>query len=196
MTTSKKTLFSVAVFVLNIIFTVMTLCFGVVASDVPYTEDYTKQQRLEQTVYLVNDDYASAVDGVLVVIDKDNKSVVPYVKDSVQYFPLRFVCESFGCVVSWNDETRSVHIKSPDGALSTIDVDDAALEGKVEIVNSRTMVSADVLMEATDCDLYSFGDGTHVVYASGIEWIPDRQAEKEALSAMQYVMMLFFRMFV
>lgn len=196
MTTSKKALFSMAVFVLNIVFMAAILCLGVVASDVPQTEECTKHQRLEQTVYLVNDDYASAVDGVLVTIDNDNKNVVPYVKDSVQYFPLRFVCESFGYTVSWNDETRSVCIKSPDGVLSAINVDDAALEGKVEITHSRTMVSAEVLLEAIDCDFYSFGDGTHVIYASGIEWVPDRQAEKEALSAMQYVMMLFFRMFI
>lgn len=193
MTTSKITVFLKIFSVLALTLIIFVLSASVIAAE---SEEYTKQQRLEQTVYLVNDDYASAVDGILAVIDKDNKRVVPYTKNSVQYFPLRFVCESLGYTVDWNETARTVIIKSEDGVVSSVEVDNAVSQSKAEITNSRTMVSAEFLLTIIDCSVYSFDDETHVIYASDIEWMPDRQAEKEALSAMQYVLMPFFRMFI
>lgn len=193
MTTSKITVFLRTFGVLMFTLMIFVLSLGVIAAE---SEEYTKQQRLEQTVYLVNNDYAAAVDGVLSVIDKDNKNVVPYIKDSVQYFPLRFVCESLGYTVDWNEQSRTVLIKSQDVIISTLEIDSAVSQSKAQITNSRTMVSEELLLTIVDCSVYSVDNGTHVIYESGIEWMPDRQAEKDALSAMQYVMMPFFRMFI
>lgn len=192
-TTSKITVFLRTFGVLMFTLMIFVLSLGVIAAE---SEEYTKQQRLEQTVYLVNNDYAAAVDGVLSVIDKDNKNVVPYIKDSVQYFPLRFVCESLGYTVDWNEQSRTVLIKSQDVIISTLEIDSAVSQSKAQITNSRTMVSEELLLTIVDCSVYSVDNGTHVIYKSGIEWMPDRQAEKDALSAMQYVMMPFFRMFI
>lgn len=192
-TTSKITVFLRTFGVLMFTLMIFVLSLGVIAAE---SEEYTKQQRLEQTVYLVNNDYAAAVDGVLSVIDKDNKNVVPYIKDSVQYFPLRFVCESLGYTVDWNEQSRTVLIKSQDVIISTLEIDSAVSQSKAQITNSRTMVSEELLLTIVDCSIYSVDNGTHVIYESGIEWMPDRQAEKDALSAMQYVMMPFFRMFI
>lgn len=192
-TTSKITVFLRTFGVLMFTLMIFVLSLGVIAAE---SEEYTKQQRLEQTVYLVNNDYAAAVDGVLSVIDKDNKNVVPYIKDSVQYFPLRFVCESLGYTVDWNEQSRTVLIKSQDVIISTLEIDSAVSQSKAQITNSRTMVSEELLLTIVDCSVYSVDNGTHVIYESGIEWMPDRQAEKDALSAMQYVMMPFFRMFI
>ena len=193
MTTSKITVFLRTFGVLMFTLMIFVLSLGVIAAE---SEEYTKQQRLEQTVYLVNNDYAAAVDGVLSVIDKDNKNVVAYIKDSVQYFPLRFVCESLGYTVDWNEQSRTVLIKSQDVIISTLEIDSAVSQSKAQITNSRTMVSEELLLTIVDCSVYSVDNGTHVIYESGIEWMPDRQAEKDALSAMQYVMMPFFRMFI
>ena len=193
LTTSKITVFFRAISVLMMTLIIFVLSLGVVASE---SEEFTKQQRLEQTVYLVNNDYAAAVDGALSVIDKDNKSVVPYIKDSVQYFPLRFVCESLGYTVEWDEQNRTVLIKSQDVIISTLEVDSAVYGAKAQITNSRTMVSEELLLTIIDCSVYSVDNVTHVIYENGIEWMPDRQAEKDALSAMQYVMMPFFRKFI
>ena len=158
-----------------------------------YPENFTKEQRLAGTVYIVKDDYAAAVDGALKAIDSENKNVVPYVKDGVQYFPLRFICESLGLNVDWDAEQFLVTVTDVNGEVNSLYVN---TEDRAEIVYGRTMVSAELLCKLSGVRIYEYYGNAYVVYNAIPEWNPDRQAEKDALSAMQYVLMPLFRMFI
>ena len=158
-----------------------------------YPKNYTKEQRLKDTVYVVIGDYAAAVDGVLVAIDPANKAVVPYEKDGDSYLPLRFICESFEYVVGWDEVTEQVKIIHKDGSefvLDTVNSDGT------EIVHDRTMVVPELVEKLTGARVYDAGTGEFVVYTGIPEWTPDREAEKQALDAMRFVMLPFFRMFI
>ena len=167
-----------------------------------YPKNFTKEQRLAGTVYLVSGDYAAAVDGELAAIDPQNHAVTPYEKNGTRFYPLRFVCESLGCTVDWDASGEAVTVTAADGRVSVIDTrngcalaDGKRFEGGIELVNDRTMVPAEVLCAIIGARVYDAGSGT-VFYTGLPEWTPEREAEKEALAAMQYVMLPFFRMFL
>lgn len=157
-----------------------------------YPESFTKEQRLAGTVYVVNGDYAAAVDGVLFAVDGANKSVVPYEKDGERYLPLRFICESLGYSVEWRESDECVTVTSPRGIVKKLDTRN---EARCEIVHDRTMVTCELLRELVEARLYTTETET-VVYTGITEWTPERDAEKEALEAMRFVMLPFFRMFI
>ncbi len=158
-----------------------------------YPANFTKEQRLAGTVYVTNGDYAAAVNGVLFAIDPANKSVVPYEKDGVQYLPLRFICESLGFTVGWEEATECVTITAKDG--KSIVLDTKTSDG-TEVVLDRTMVAPELLEKLTGARVYATDSDEYIVYTGIPEWTPEREAEKEALNAMRYVMLPFFRMFI
>ena len=157
-----------------------------------YPKNFTKEQRLAGTVYVTNGDYAAAVNGVLFAIDPANRSVVPYEKDGEQYLPLRFICESLGFTVGWEEATECVTITAKDG--KSVMLDTKTSDG-TEVVLDRTMVTPGLIEKLTGARVFSSG-GEFVVYTGVPEWTPEREAEKEALNAMRYVMLPFFRMFI
>ena len=162
---------------------------------------YTKELRLQNTVYVTVGDYAAAVDGKLAAIDADNHSVMPYEKDGDVYLPLRFICESLGAEVGWDEETGMVSARSGervsllDTASGVLKTDGDAKAVKAEIVYDRTFVTGDVINGILGTKIFEEGSEI-IVYDSIVEWDESRQAEKDALEAMRYVMMPLFRMFI
>ena len=167
-----------------------------------YPKNFTKEQRLSGTVYLVKGDYAAAADGALAVIDPDNREVRPFEKDGKMLYPLRFVCESLKCTVTWNEETGTATVTRPDGGESVITLsgesaatDAMTADDTLLVENDRIMASEKLLAAISGARSYDAGNG--MVFYTGIpEWTPDRDAEKQALEAMQYVLMPIFRMFL
>ena len=158
-----------------------------------YPNNFTKEQRLAGTVYVVTGDYAAAVDGVLFAIDSANKSVVPYEKDGKYYLPLRFICESLGYTVGWDEDTEQVAVTDENG--NTLVLDTKNSDG-TEVVFDRTMVVPELIEKLTGARVYATEADEFIVYTGIPEWTPDRDAEKDALDAMRYVMLPFFRMFI
>lgn len=167
-----------------------------------YPGNFTVEQRLENTVYLVVGDYAAAVDGSLKAIDPSNRQVVPYEKNGEVFFPVRFLCESLGYTVDWDEATQTASITDVDGNSSVIYVSEnkakageKTFEGGIVLVNDRIMVPSQLLAELCSVRVADVGSG-FVFYDSIVEWDSEREAEKEAVAAMEYVMMPFFRMFI
>ena len=167
-----------------------------------YPGNFTVEQRLENTVYLVVGDYAAAVDGSLKAIDPSNRQVVPYEENGEVFFPVRFVCESLGYTVDWDEATQTASITDVDGNSSVIYVSEnkakagkKTFEGGIVLVNDRIMVPSQLLAELCSVRVADVGSG-FVFYDSIVEWDSGREAEKEAVAAMEYVMMPFFRMFI
>jgi len=53
------------------------------------------------------------VNGKEVMIDPSNPNVVPEIINGRTMLPLRFVAESLGCQVEWDDKTKTITIRFP-----------------------------------------------------------------------------------
>ncbi len=167
-----------------------------------YPKNYTKEQRLAGTVYLVENDYAAAVDGALCAVDALDRRVVPYRVGDTLLVPLRFVCESLGCTVGWSEETGEVIVTRPDGSVGSLNTltgtafaDGETFTGAFEMTYDRTMTDVTLACALSGARAYDAQTGI-VLYTGLPEWTPERDAEMQALEAMQYVLMPFFRMFL
>ena len=168
------------------------------------SSEMTKQDRLEGTVYLQNLNYAAACDGVLTVINPSDKSISPYFNEGKFYIPLRFVLEYFGVEVSWEHETKTVVMKAGESEYSLSTKDSVMSYGEKSktltdpcIINKgTTFVSYDDISEIIGCRKYFFDAYKSCVIIAGEEWNEERQAEKDALRAMEFAVSPFFKMFV
>ncbi|MCD6564380.1 MAG: hypothetical protein J7K53_00400 [Bacteroidales bacterium] len=62
------------------------------------------------TIELWIDNPQAKVNGTMVYIDSDNHSVKPIIINDRTMLPLRFVAESLGCDVGWDNDTRTITI--------------------------------------------------------------------------------------
>lgn len=193
---------------LCVCFVILSLCTafantgnsGKTASD---GQEMTKQQRLDKTIYLQNLNYAAACDGVLTVINPADKTVTPVIYNQKFYVPLRFVLETYGVVVSWEHETKTVVMAAvnKEYRLSTSDTvmsygdKTKALANPCFIRNGTTYVAFDDISEIIGCKTYYFDEYKAGVIAIGEDWDSERQAEKDALGAMEFAVSPFFKMF-
>lgn len=166
--------------------------------------EMTKGQRLEKTVYLQNLNYAAACDGVLTVINPNDKTITPLYNESKFYIPLRFVLEYYGVAVSWEHETKTVIMKAGEREYRLLTNDSTMsygentkqLENPCFIVRGTTFIAFDDIDEIITCKTYYFDEYKSGVVIAGEEWNPERQAEKDALDAMEFAVSPFFKMFV
>ena len=171
---------------------------------VPEQAEMTKQQRLEKTVYLQNLNYAAACDGVLTVIKPDDKTVTPLYSENKFYIPLRFVLEYYGVEVSWEHETKTVVMKAGEKEykLSTKDSvmsfgeNSKTLDNSCFITKGTTYIAFDDIDDVIGCNTYYFEQYKSGVVIAGESWNPERQAEKDALGAMEFAVSPFFKMFI
>ena len=74
--------------------------------------------------------------------------VIPYVKNNRTYMPIRFITESLGCSVEWNEDKQEVVVRSEEAVITlTIGNNKIKINDKIkivdvapEIVNDRTML--------------------------------------------------------
>ncbi len=165
----------------------------------------TKQKRLENTVYLQTQNYAFAHDGVLEIIDPEDKNVVPQVIDGNMFVPIRCIAEALGFKVLWEDSNKSITILSDETEYKTVfyigksqamaNAENVNLDFNAYIKDGRTFVcTKDVEKLIKDAKVWH-GQGLDVVVTTGEKWQEDRQAEKEALSAMMLVVSPFVKIF-
>lgn len=180
------------------------MCISLAFTALAGTAEMTKQQRLKNTVYLQNLNYAAACDGVLTVINKNDKTVMPVFRDGLFYVPLRFILEYYGAEVSWEHETKTVIIKAGDNVFR-LDTRSSALsmgersrslDNSCFIDKGTTFICFDDVSDIIVCKTYYFEEYKSGVIAMGEEWNPERNAEKEALEAMEFALSPFFKMFI
>ena len=194
----------------------VVFCIGIMAALCCYAgastsvsgEDFfpemTKQQRLERTVYLQNLNYAAACDGVLTVINPADKTIFPMFKEDKFYIPLRFVLEFFGVGVSWEHDTKAVIMTagekeyrlSTNDSIMSIGENTKQLPNPCFIEKGTTFVAFDDIDEIIGCNTCFFEEYKSGVILAGEEWNSERQAEKDALKAMEFAVSPFFKMFI
>jgi len=121
----------------------------------------TKEQRNAGTVGLQIGNYAAVKEGGLTWIDRDNKNVVPYIKNRRTMVPLRYISESLGADVFWDNDTRTATVKKGDKVIQVpIGADHYLVNGvkytqdaPAEIVERRTFVPIRCIAEALACDV-------------------------------------------
>lgn len=186
------------------VFCAFVMCISFASTVFAQAGEMTKQQRLKNTVYLQNLNYAAACDGVLTVINKNDKTVMPVFKDGMFYVPLRFILEYYGANVSWEHETKTVIITAGESEYR-LDTRDSVLsmgERKRSLDNvcfidkGTTFICFDDISDIVVCKTYYFEEYKSGVIAMGEEWNPEREAEKEALEAMEFALSPFFKMFI
>lgn len=190
---------------LAIVFSICT--FFASASDVAEKTqalpEMTKQERLKGTIYLQNLNYAAACDGVLTVINPNDKTTTPLFRENEFYVPLRFVLEHYGVKVSWEHETKTVimmagekeyRLSTKDSVMS-IGENTKQLPNSCFIINGTTYVDFDDIAKIINCKIYYFNSYNAGVIAVGEEWNSERQAEQDALRAMEFAVSPFFKMF-
>ncbi len=164
----------------------------------------TKQERLENTIYLQNLNYAAACDGVLTVINPQDKKVMPVINDGKFYVPLRFVLEYYGVDVSWEHETKTVvmtagekqfRLSVSDGVFS-LGEKSKQLDNSCYIDRGTTFVAFEDISKIIYCDTYYYPENKAGVISAGPSWKPDEQAEKQAVGAMEFAISPFFKMFI
>ncbi len=180
-----------------------TVCFAE-GDEAAAWQEITKEQRLKNTIYLQDLNYAAAVDGVLTVIDPQNKAIMPQMKDGKLYVPIRFVFESAGLEVGWNQEKKcvSVWLGETEYRLFTgtstfaLGGFERKLDNDCFIERGATYVALEDVTDIITCQTYYFPEYHSAVIAfSEHEWIPERDAEKQAVSAMEFAISPFFKMF-
>ncbi len=132
-----------------------------------------REERKAGTLVLQINNYAVSLNGVLKLVDKDNKNVVPYIEDDRTMVPLRFISEAFGAQVTWDAETRAVGIEL-DATKITMQIDNQSYTingGKVDmdvapvIREDRTFVPLRFVSEALSKSVYWNGTTRVVVIA-------------------------------
>ena len=94
--------------------------------------------------------------GKRMFVDSQNTNVAPIIKDSRTLVPVRFISESFGCDVSWEESTQTVTVKKDGKTVEmsigenkiSINGEDKELDVPAQIIESRTMVPLRALTEA------------------------------------------------
>ena len=199
-TVRKNAMKKISVFVCLVLSLLAVLSFGCLAQE---DGSLTKDERLKNTLYFQHMNYTAAKDGVMTVIDVEDKSFTPVLRNGVFYIPLRFTAESFGITVGWEDETKSVLFTVPDKTvrLSTKDnllsVGESTqnLENECFIENGHTFIAIGDIGKLIKCSVHFYSGQSSAVIAVGEEWDFKRDAEKQALSAMEFAVSPFFKMF-
>lgn len=75
-----------------------------------YNENAVEKATINESVILKIDSPYSFVNLFKFRIDKNNSSVVPFVENGRTLVPVRFISESFGASVNWNDAEKKVTI--------------------------------------------------------------------------------------
>ncbi len=64
----------------------------------------------DNSIVLIINNNIAVVNGAVKQIDENNPNVVPEIINGRTMLPLRFVAESLGCQVSWDDKTKTITI--------------------------------------------------------------------------------------
>ena len=142
------------------------------------------EYHLRHGVALMIDHPEAYVDNAKRLIDAENPSVSPIVKENRTLIPLRFVAESFGCDVAYTQETGNIKINSDHVQIEltvgekkyTVNGAEMEFDVPAEVIEDRTLVPLRALVEALGKELYWDARGLIVItypkagFVTSLEW--------------------------
>lgn len=128
--------------------------------------------------------------GKTAMIDPDNSKVVPYLKNDRTLVPLRFVSETLGAEVQWENGWNYCYVVKGDKKIKiTFNSADIEVNGEVvtydapvEVVQDRTMVPIRFISEQLGYDVkWNQANQLVIITPADNPWNGERQAEKDVL---------------
>ena len=161
--------------------------------EIPEQPEFTDEDRKKDVILLQIGKNLSVAYGKKKKIDPENDLVVPYIMNDRTLVPLRFIAETLGAEVLWEEgwdgciiKKDGTEIKITFGSADfTVNGEKFTYEAPIEVVYDRTMVPVRFVSENLGCDVY-WHEKNEAVVISPVDnpWIEDREAEQIALGEM------------
>ena len=173
-----------------------------VENETDSVEDAIEKRKKDVIALKINASSAYAF-GKMVAIDQANSKVVPYLKNDRTLVPLRFVSETLGAKVQWEDGWDYCYVIKGDKKIKiTFNSADIEVNGEivtydapVEVVEDRTMVPIRFISEQLGYDVkWNQANKLVIITPADNPWVEDGQAEANVLEGI-LVTFLFNGMF-
>ena len=173
----------------------MALVFAILSLQIVCAEesdavDYTViPEQIRESVVLKIGSSNAMVNGVSLKVDAQNDEVMPQIIDSRTLVPARFISESFGGVVGWENETRTVSIElNEKKIIMVLDSNELMIDGELaaemdvpaQSIEGRTMIPLRVLCE-TALEKKVFWDNKGLIIISDSEIVLDSEADAQVI---------------
>ncbi len=155
--------------------------------------EINKDNRKDDVICLMVGKADTITFGKKVQIDEQNSKVVPYIKNDRTMVPLRFITESLGAEIIWDEERGGCTVKKDKreivltfgSAEFTVNGKSVTYDAPIEVMEDRTMVPVRFISEQLDCDVY-WNATNRAVVVSPMDnpWVETRKAEDIALGEM------------
>lgn len=127
------------------------------------------------------------VNGTVTTIDEKDESIMPLLAGDTTYVPLRFIAESLGAEVGYDDETKTITINSKDRSLSMVMGSNSVVKDGATIqmekppveYNNRTYVPLRAVSELLDYKVFWNDCG---LIAIGKEDLFDQEADMDIIT--------------
>ena len=153
---------------------------------------FTSSKRKEDVICMKIGENMTFTYGKKQVIDEDSR-VVPYIVNDRTLVPLRYISETLGAEVLWEDGWDGCIIKKDDTEIKitfgsaefTVNGEKIVYEAPIETVYDRTMVPVRFVSEVLKCDVY-WNELNQAVVISPMDnpWVEKRTVEVQALNEM------------
>lgn len=158
--------------------------------DITPEPEMTSAERGKDVICLKINKSSAYAFGNMISIDEANEKVVPYIVNDRTLVPLRFVSETLGADVLWEDGWEYCYVNKGDKKIKiTFGSADIEVNGKVvtyeapvEVVEDRTMVPVRFISEELGYHVY-WNEPNEAVVITPIDnpWVDTRKAENSLL---------------
>ncbi len=148
--------------------------------------DDRAQNRAKKAVILAVDSNEALLKGEKKYIDENNLNVVPKIKDSKTYVPIRFISEAFDVSVEWDADTKTASIDGGKIIINTsngeIEKDGEKVDGNVGafIENGRTYLPLRMISELMEYKV--FWDERGFISISDVEDLFDTSNDNDLIA--------------
>lgn len=159
----------------------------------PEVKPITSLERKKDVICLQIGKTIAVANGKKTLIDSDDSLVVPYISGERTLVPLRFIVESLGAEVVWEEGWDGCIVKKDgteieltfNSAEFKVNGEKVTYDAPIEITRDRTMVPVRFVSEQLGCHVY-WNDLNKAVVISPEDnpWVEDRKAEITALNEM------------
>lgn len=161
-----------------------------------------RQERLKDTIIFQIGNYAVSKEGTLCHIDTTNKKVYPFIQKDRTFVPLRFIAESLGLEVLWDEQTETVTLKKEENELIfTINKstyikngEELTLDSPPILQESRTFVPLRAVSEGFNKDVCWIEESNSVVISpKDNPWDVDNSIEQDLMNDTMIILSPFIR---